>query len=477
MLISKFPMGVKIETGQISNLAAAAVENTPGSINLTWTNPTGYKYFSGVMIRCKVGSYPTSINDGALVYDGSGTSVTVTGLTGGMNYCFRTFTYAKNKSGTKVVYNSETAGAQTSRYTLCEPIALTVGSRKSNSIAINWNSTSNPSRAIYLVRKAGGYPSGINDGTQIYVAWNADAGNINDTGLVSYTTYYYRAFVHNAEGVFNTNTSQQIAANTKVAAGQVVFTTSQGYTIPAGVSVIDIFCVGGGGGSASPGAGGGYTQTWKNVAVAPGWSASVIIGAGGEKFKDSYTIATDGGTTTFSVGGSNFSALGGKHTTAQGVGYDNGGAGGSGGGGYQYSEGGGSWGSEATGGNGGVDGGNGADGLRWTNKDTGVWRWITNQFYAGPGQGRTTRAFEESWNTLYSGGGGGACYCHENLNVSGYRSVQGMGGAGGGGNGCFSGYYGVLSAGSDGTPNTGGGAGGGSHNGGSGVCIIRWAEQ
>lgn len=576
MLISKFPMGVKIETGQVSYLAAAAVENTPGSINLTWTNPTGYKYFAGVMIRYKVGSYPTSISDGVLAYNGTGTALTLTGLTGGTNYYFRAFAKATNTSESKVFYNTDSAGAQvtsrtsaapitnlvathvadtydkvtltwtkpngicdyvyivrklgsyptsytdgtvistsstattvtdtglagatlyyyaaftawsggnwntdmsqrTTKTTICSPLTLSVTERTSSSITVAWSASPDPVRAIYLVRKAGGYPTSYTDGTQIYVAWNTAAGSVADSGLSPYTNYYYRAFIHNQENIWNSNTSQQIVTNTKIAAGQVVFTSSQNYYIPAGISLIDIFCVGGGGGASTSGGGGGYTNTWKNVLVTPGSLASVAIGSGGwgYKYQGQYVTPTDGSATTFSLGGVNYSANGGKSTLANGGSYDVGGAGGSGGGGQVFQTG-----MLVEAGDGGADGASGTNGLYYAyNSAAGGLIWNVYN-YGGAGQGYTTRAFGESGNTLYAGGGGGQCLSDQ---VSANAGI-GYAGAGGGGQGLRRyGSSGNLDYGGPGTPNTGGGAGGGGsaaggdcYVGGSGVCIIRWAEQ
>lgn len=61
-------------------------------VTLTWTNPSNSD-FSKVKILYKQGSYPTSPNDGMVAYEGSGNTVTVTGLTNDIEYYFRAFTY------------------------------------------------------------------------------------------------------------------------------------------------------------------------------------------------------------------------------------------------------------------------------------------------------------------------------------------------------------------------------------------------
>ena len=73
----------------ITNFSA---KEDDGQIALTWTNPSDSD-FSKVKILYKQGSYPTSPNDGTVAYEGSGNSVTVTGLANDVEYYFRAFTY------------------------------------------------------------------------------------------------------------------------------------------------------------------------------------------------------------------------------------------------------------------------------------------------------------------------------------------------------------------------------------------------
>lgn len=196
---------------------------------------------------------------------------------------------------------------------------------------------------------------------------------------------------------------------------------------------IDVFLVGGGGGTKwsvggkihSGGAGGGYTQTGKAITVTTNTPYTIDIGAGG-------IGAADGGTTSaFELSASG----GGSPASSAGA------AGGSGGGGYVHAS---ASGTSASGaGNGGSDGSDGVTAGSGGGD-------------GGKGQGTTTREFGEENGKLYAGGGAGA---------SNKGGVSPVGGAGGGGD-----------MGSDGTTNTGGGAGNavnGTHNGGSGIAVIR----
>lgn len=197
------------------------------------------------------------------------------------------------------------------------------------------------------------------------------------------------------------------------------------FTDLRGTSAIDLFLVGGGGGSNSKtvstdygtvhsgGGGGGYTKTQKSVSVSANSAISVSIGAGGG-------AGSSGGTTTVKVNGSSYSASGGA---AGGAPYWNGsntvcGAGGSGGsGGGAASSGG------FAGGSGGSDGGNGSSGR-------------SNVFpvsSAGSGQGTTTRAFGESSGELFAyggSGGGGSVPVVGTLAANTGHGGQGSGGSG-----------------------------------------------
>lgn len=222
--------------------------------------------------------------------------------------------------------------------------------------------------------------------------------------------------------------------------GEMVVTSSGTITIPSGVSLVDIFCVGGGGGAGGwtyienyktdgslgllvenygGGGGGGYTSTALDVPVTPGETLTVTIGAGGRTgrsynmffapsvgINDEYgtnnanTDGADGGTTSVKRGSTTLCTAsggegGGCVTSSSTKGRRKGGDGGSGGcGGGYYNT---SDNKNVLAYNGGTDGGDGDTGYDGT--DSGL---------PGSGQGFTTRAFEESNGTLYASGGDGA---------------------------------------------------------------------
>ena len=199
------------------------------------------------------------------------------------------------------------------------------------------------------------------------------------------------------------------------------------FTDLRGTTSIDIFMVGGGGGSSSRtesgdygtihtgGAGGGYTKTQKGVAVSANAGIAVSIGAGGT----GGWSPTAGGTTSVTVSGSTYSARGGN-TGNKGY-FDtvshagSGGSGGSGGGGGSI----GGW----AGGTGGSNGGNGSSG-KASPQEAGS---------GAAGQGTTTRAFGESSGELFAyggSGGGGSVPVVGTLAANTGHGGQGSGGSG-----------------------------------------------
>ena len=341
--------------------------------------------------------------------------------------------------------------------------------------------TGKPYSGVYIRYSTSGYP-GKTGGTQIYkgAGSNTSSGGQSQAylDLPAFSTKYYLSiypYVTTSAGeltgtVLNATvtTSSTITKN---------FTSGSTYTIPAGYTKMDIFCVGGGGaggcgddevvsGMHTPGGGGGgggYTKTVTGIAISSGQSLAIVVGSGGTATKSGVSgYANSGGASSVTRSGNTLcTADGGKGGHQYG---GSGGSGGSGGGTGGYNN---VIGSSGTGaGNGGTNGGNGGAS-------------------GGKGQGATTRAFGASSGTAYSGGGGGG-------GASGSYYGGGSGGATGGGAGGIGRYrsggssdepeYSGPSAGSAGSANTGGGGGGGGAcdgasayggNGGSGIVIIK----
>jgi hypothetical protein len=76
----------------ITNFTVASVGD--GFVELSWTNPPSEDTdFVGVKIQRKTGGYPTTPSDGETAYDGTGITVMDSGLTNGVTYYYRAFTY------------------------------------------------------------------------------------------------------------------------------------------------------------------------------------------------------------------------------------------------------------------------------------------------------------------------------------------------------------------------------------------------
>lgn len=83
-----------------------AVVPGDASAVLTWTNPATAD-FNKTKILYRTDGYPTGVSDGTVAYEGSGNTVSLTGLTNGTTYYFRSFTYDSTGN-----INSVTTGQQ-----------------------------------------------------------------------------------------------------------------------------------------------------------------------------------------------------------------------------------------------------------------------------------------------------------------------------------------------------------------------------
>ena len=102
--------------GQVENFEAK-LGNL--SVILSWTAPIPDEdnSFVGARIVRKIGSAPTGINDGTVVYEGTALTYTDTGLTAGTTYYYRAFAYnAKKKYQTTYRVASRTAMALNSNF-------------------------------------------------------------------------------------------------------------------------------------------------------------------------------------------------------------------------------------------------------------------------------------------------------------------------------------------------------------------------
>ena len=399
------------------------------------------------------GSYtiPAGYHNGA----GKVTANTLASQTGGATaedkYVYKGKIYWKD--GTK----------RTGTMTVGSVVSFSVAATAYNRVTATWKWPANgPYSGVIIRYKTGSYPTSVTDGTQGYKGTGTNSSlnassTVTISGLTQGTKYYFRIWVYATCSAGDLYSGTKDATVTTTARGTQTFKSSGTFTVPAGVTKIDIFCVGGGGagrvgwvGSKNRGGRGGcggYTTTKKAISVTAGGKYTVTVGAGGSvKFTDNkgnYQINSPGKSSF----GTLVEAAGGDPQNDTSI-LDN-----------AY------W-------RGGSGGGWGANSVEETNAQAGASDGGSRGNNIG--QGTTTRAFGESSGALYAGGGGGGAAYRNDASVQ----TGGAGGSGGGGKGADMNGWGNNAG-----ANTGGGGGGGSGvtsgytgggAGGSGIVIVRW---
>ena len=353
------------------------------------------------------------------------------------------------------IYNGKTAWVNGSKITG----TMTVNSLLSFSVAANsgrrvlatWKNptaaTGKPYSGVYIRYSTSGYP-GKTGGTQVYKG----AGNNTSSGGTSTayltlpslsTTYYLSAYPYVTCSAGEITGNAVNASVTTSGITNLTITGSRSYTIPAGFTKMDVFCVGGGSSGRAyycggGGGGSGYTSTVKSIGVSAGQVLNIVVGSGGAKTKSNYVVSdhsakgdspNGGGISSITINNKVVcSANGGEGSTSYG---DSGCNGGSGGGPAGYDQ---KYPTNLKAGcTGGSNGGNG-------NSPSGNYNTV------GKGQGTTTKAFGEASGILYAGGGGGGAYGIYNYYEEYYGGAYneknkpaptrgGTGGANGGGRG------------------------------------------
>jgi hypothetical protein len=291
----------------------------------------------------------------------------------------------------------------------------------------------------------------------------------------------------------NSNTSDRQYSIIVNAPVTQTFTSSGTFSVPSGVTAVDVLVVAGGGGGGWDRAGGGGAGGLifrPGFPVTPGGTVSVTVGEGGpgglnpgnpNLSPTQSERGTTGSDSTFGTlvakGGGGAGAA--SPNTAGKSGGSGGGAAnpGTGGSATQPTQGGdsGTYGFGNSGGNspGPATGGGGGGGAGAAGSTTAQ----PNSNPGGPGGiGRAYTIADGTTSVYYAGGGGGA--------PSDATVPEGQGGQGGGGSSAISGQ--PASSATAGQANTGGGGGGGANNpnsgglaqgapGGKGIVIVRWS--
>ncbi|PLW92095.1 MAG: hypothetical protein C0592_12695, partial [Marinilabiliales bacterium] len=213
--------------------SALSLTNYTGtSIDLSWTNGNGdrvivlAKETSGTLTDPVKGvSYTANSVYGSgdeigtgnfVVYDGTGTSVTVTGLTNGTDYDFMVYSYFSSGP----CYNpNELFGSTACTPPSTAPSGVSTSGITANSINLSWTN-GNGDRTLVVARPNGtaivdpvsgtsytanaSYGYGDITGTDNYVVYDGTGTGVTVTSLVSNTTYDFAVYTYNsADNCYN----------------------------------------------------------------------------------------------------------------------------------------------------------------------------------------------------------------------------------------------------------------------------------
>lgn len=163
-----------------------AQANSTSLIYLTWVKGEGANY---TRIQRKTGSYPTSISDGTNIYNGTGTQVESTGLSAGVGYYYKAWSYATWDA------NSSWSLTNATVLSVSIPEAPTNTLKPTTTGALvnfTWTKGSGADKTI-IIMKSSSYPTSVSDGSIEY----------NGTGTYCLLTHtwnqFYRAWSYSNE--------------------------------------------------------------------------------------------------------------------------------------------------------------------------------------------------------------------------------------------------------------------------------------
>ena len=171
------------QPSNITNLSIISYSDT--QLNLSWTKGNGSK----TVIRRKIGSYPVSVTDGDEAYNGTLSSFADTGLNPATHYYYRAWGYQTPLFSAG--YDEDV------NYTKPQAPQNATGTRDGTAVNLTWDNATGSDKYI-LMKKTGGYPNNIYDGTEIY---NGTGWFYNDTAFVS--GEFYGLYSWNSTSNFN----------------------------------------------------------------------------------------------------------------------------------------------------------------------------------------------------------------------------------------------------------------------------------
>ncbi len=187
--------------------ALADTARTATSISISWTKGSGAEK---TMVRYRTDQYPVSVSDGTQAYFDIGSSTTVSTLTNGQIYYFRSWSYTTGAPNSG--YSDETSddGAYTNPG---DPASLATSNPTTNSLDLTWTKGTGGDKTM-IRRKTGSYPTSVSDGTQAYF----NIGSFTtDSTLDPNTTYYYRAWAYDSDSGYYSDSYSQTTGSTSIA--------------------------------------------------------------------------------------------------------------------------------------------------------------------------------------------------------------------------------------------------------------------
>lgn len=160
---------------------------------ISWVNPVDDPLYHETVVVKAIDTPPVDISDGEEVYRGTGTEVTLSGLKSYTNYYFGVF--AISNTG---LYRGP-AVSDIYRFERPGPVTNFNIEGTGGSPVLSWKNPIDDELyvATVVVRKVGSKPTEITDGTEVY---RGTGESFTDSGLQSYTEYYYGVYTVGEDG-------------------------------------------------------------------------------------------------------------------------------------------------------------------------------------------------------------------------------------------------------------------------------------
>lgn len=238
---------------QASSLAASNIGTT--TMTLSWTRGTGT---GGVLIvvgtsvitdptdnvsaaNAAYGSAPAAGN-GKAVYDGTGTSVNITGLSAGTTYYFAAYEFNTGRCYNLTSEGRIDAGVATCSAPGTQTSAFTRSNEAATSMTLNWT-RGNGSKVLVLARGGSAVATDPTDGAtytanaaygsgtaigSAYVVYDGTGTSVDLTNLTSGTTYHFAAYEYNTPtACYNLTELTGNYCNKPVTPGSITGTAAQ----------------------------------------------------------------------------------------------------------------------------------------------------------------------------------------------------------------------------------------------------------